>query len=685
MKYFLSLLICFLIIAQSGISANETVSASGAAPDSLPTVLTPNRSDIVTVRFRNEAALKFASHQLPSDPKEWETYRIQLKSEILRKAGVRIDHKLPLNMKETGSNQMKGYTVKNITFQTRPGVYATANLYVPEGKGPYPGVINVLGHWTKGKIDPNGPQGVGHTLASNGYVCLTIDPWGAGERATKHGVFEYHGTNLGASLMNIGESLLGVQVSDNMRAADLLISLPYVDGDKLGVTGASGGGNQTMWFAALDERIKASVPVVSVGSFESYIMGSNCICELLIDGFTLSEEAAVLALANAVMPCNHQKDSNPTFFPSEMLRTYTNAREVFKMMGKEDHIAYRIFDLTHGYMQEDRQAMLGWFDYHLKGKGNGQPITEVPFEQLPEEKLMVFPTGQRDANVMSTDEYCRIKGNELRSKFLANKSFDIEKKRNELSEMLRVQKMPEIVKVNRYSPVRGWERVAIETSDNKLMPLLIMKPSDKSKGFVIICNPDGKKGIPLESIEELRKKGTGIAILDLTGTGEAISKVDQTKDKAMVHHTLSRAELWLGRTMLGEWVNEINIAVSFLKSDFAAEKVIIDGTREAGLAGLYSGALKGDVQEIILRNSPVSYLFDNRENVSYFSMAIHLPGFLNWGDVSLAAALSGKNVSFINPVTMSGQPVSAEKLKAYTTEFGKIRSASSQPGSTVLK
>lgn len=685
MKYFLSLLICFLIIAQSGISANETVSASGAATDSLPTVLTPNRSDIVTVRFRNEAALKFASHQLPSDPKEWETYRIQLKSEILRKAGVRIDHKLPLNMKETGSNLMKGYTVKNITFQTRPGVYATANLYVPEGKGPYPGVINVLGHWTKGKIDPNGPQGVGHTLASNGYVCLTIDPWGAGERATKHGIFEYHGTNLGASLMNIGESLLGVQVSDNMRAADLLISLPYVDGDKLGVTGASGGGNQTMWFAALDERIKASVPVVSVGSFESYIMGSNCICELLIDGFTLSEEAAVLALANAVMPCNHQKDSNPTFFPSEMLRTYTNAREVFKMMGKEDHIAYRIFDLTHGYMQEDRQAMLGWFDYHLKGKGNGQPITEVPFEQLPEEKLMVFPTGQRDANVMSTDEYCRIKGNELRSKFLANKSFDIEKKRNELSEMLRVQKMPEIVKVNRYSPVRGWERVAIETSDNKLMPLLIMKPSDKSKGFVIICNPDGKKGIPLESIEELRKKGTGIAILDLTGTGEAISKVDQTKDKAMVHHTLSRAELWLGRTMLGEWVNEINIAVSFLKSDFAAEKVIIDGTREAGLAGLYSGALKGDVQEIILRNSPVSYLFDNRENVSYFSMAIHLPGFLNWGDVSLAAALSGKNVSFINPVTMSGQPVSAEKLKAYTTEFGKIRSASSQPGSTVLK
>ena len=90
--------------------------------------------------------------------------------------------------------------IKNITFQTRPGVYATANLFIPDGPGPFPAVINMLGHWTKGKIDSTGPQAVGHTLAANGYVCLTVDPWGAGERGTKHGIYEYHGANLGASL-----------------------------------------------------------------------------------------------------------------------------------------------------------------------------------------------------------------------------------------------------------------------------------------------------------------------------------------------------------------------------------------------------------------------------------------------------------------------------------------------------
>ena len=687
MKRSILFFICIIIFSQYKISGTPLMESSAFPKenfDTLPIVLTRNRADLIESKLRNEALLKFAEHELPGIPKEWETYRVTLKNEILKKAGVKIDHKLPLNIKETGSIQMKGYTIKNISFQTRPGVYATANLYVPDGKGPFPAVINMLGHWLKGKIDPSGPQAVGHTLAVNGYVCLTLDPWGAGERSTIHGVFEYHGSNLGASLMNIGETLLGIQVSDNMRGVDLLCSLPVVDPKNIGATGASGGGNQTMWFAALDERVKAAVPVVSVGSFESYIMRSNCICELLPDGLTFTEEAGVLALANAIMPCNHKKDPTPTFFPSEMMRTYSNAQKVFKMMGKENNIAYRVFDLTHGYMTEDREAMLGWFDFHLKGIGNGQPRKEIPFEQVPEEKLLVFQKGNRDANVISTDEYCRKKGAELRSATLNMKSFDPEKKKKELSDILRLKEKSELKNVHHYSAINGWEKLALETSDNKLIPVLLTAPVNKSLGYIIICNPGGKQVISLSSIDELKKTGMGIVIVDLTGTGEASSFHDQKTDKSMVHHTLARAELWLGRTMLGEWVEELNLVTGLLKSDYKAEKITIDGTKETGLAGLFCAALKGNFNEIILRDSPISYLFDNRQSVDFFSMAIHLPGFLNWGDVSLAAALSGKKVTFINPVTMSGQPLKADKLKEFKTEFDKLRVACKQPGSAVF-
>ncbi len=77
-------------------------------------------------------------------------------------------------------------------------------------------------------------------------------------------------------------------------------------------------------------------------------------------------------------------------------------------------------------------------------------------------------------------------------------------------------------------------------------------------------------------------------------------------------------------------------------------------------------------------------MFDTRESVDFFSMAIHLPGFLNWGDVSLAAALSGKPVTIINPVTMSGLTLNGSSLKEYKTEFQKLRRMTKQGGETVF-
>ena len=92
---------------------------------------------------------------------------------------------------------------------------------------------------------------------------------------------------------------------------------------------------------------------------------------MLTDGLTFTEEAAVLALIapRAIKMCNHIKDDIAAFNPREMLRSYNNAKPVFKMLGAENNIAYDTFDLTHGYWPEDRETMLGWFNLHLKGIG----------------------------------------------------------------------------------------------------------------------------------------------------------------------------------------------------------------------------------------------------------------------------------------------------------------------------
>lgn len=150
-------------------------------------------------------------------------------------------------------------------------------------------------------------------------------------------------------------------------------------------------------------------------------------------------------------------------------------------------------------------------------------------------------------------------------------------------------------------------------------------------------------------------------------------------------HTVSRAELWLGKTMMGEWVKELALVSNFLKTSYNAQSVNLDGSKESGLAGLFLAATGGNVDNLTLRYLPLTYLFDNRENINFFSMAIHLPGFLNWGDVSLAAALSNKQVRVINPVSMSGERISDEALRDYIAEFAKVRKLSKQAGQTVFK
>lgn len=686
MKQLLTICLCIVILTLFGacekkfnsqISNQSGSGVSLSKTDSLPAIFPENHADIVASRLRHEARMRFMQFDLPETKDEWEVFKAQLREKIIDKTGIFVDHSLPLDIHETGSIQMQGYTVKNIFFQTLPGLYATANLYVPDGEGPFPAVIKMHGHLAEAKM-ATAVQSVAHSLAKQGYVCLCIDAFGGGERGTIHGEFEYHGTNLGASLMNIGQSLLGIQVSENMRGIDLLCSLPYVDAENIGATGASGGGNQTMWVTAMDDRVKAASPVVSVGTFESYIMGSNCVCELEIDGLTLSEESGILAMVapRAILIQNHTLDSNAAFLPSEMMRTYTNVKPVFEMLGAGDHLRYQLFDLIHGYAKEDREAMLGWFNFHLKKTADGSPIKENKFETLVTEQLIVFAPGERNPGVASIQEYCQRQGSKLKNELLAQTKINIDLKRRELKDILRIDSLSVIKRVHSYSPKGGWDRFALETADGKLIPLLHLEPTDNALGYTMLFQPNGKEHTSLELIDDLKRQGSGIVIVDLFGTGEASSPSANVFDRGILgpFHTLARAELWLGRTVMGEWVNEIYLVEKFLEENFSPKIVNLDASRESGLAALFYAALYGvEPGHIILRESPVSYLFDTREGLQFFSMAIHLPGILSWGDVSLAAAIASKEIEFIDPVTVSGNPVFGDQLKDVESEFDGLK------------
>jgi hypothetical protein len=655
--------------------------------DKLPAVFDSVHPDYVALRVRNEAFVKASLCRLPENKEDWQKYRIVLKEEISKKTGAILGQTLPLNRKTTGTIRQKGYTVENIQFQTRPGIYATANLYIPDGKGKFPAILVMMGHSPNGRFYRN-YQAVALSLVLHGYVCLCIDPWGAGERTTYQGIFEDHGdeNNLGSALLDVGETMMGLQITDNIRAVDLLCSLPFVDSEKIGATGSSGGGNQTMWLSALDERVKAAVPVVSAGTFESYMLGSPCICEVLPGGLDITEEAGVLSLIapRAVKMINHLQDNNLSFLPVEMEKSLKKAQPVFKMLNAENKISSQVFDLPHGYYPEDREVMLGWFDLWLKGTGNGNPVHSILPDSIPTEQLMTFAPGKRDSSIITTEIFCKRKGIELRNAFLEIDSFDKEGKRSELRDLLGVNKMLVLQQRHSFPSKNGWKRLTLDISDGRVLPVLLKEPANPSGQFIILCNTTGMKKMPSDLIAKYLDSGKGIVLTDLSGIGESSSAETLQHDSQGNLRTLSRSELWLGRTLIGDWVEELDVLTHYLETEYKVKKVAIDGTREAGLAALFLAALNGNIDSLAIRDAPASYLFDTRENIDYFSMAIHLPGILKWGDISLAAGLSGTKITFVNPVTISGGELGSNELNRFQAEFDQVRNKCTTGGTIIF-
>src|SRR5262249_9128912 len=158
------------------------------------------------------------------------------------------------------------------------------------------------------------------------------------------------------------------------RMVDYLLTRPEVDGTRLGITGASGGGNQTMYAGALDERFAAVVPVCSVGTYQAYLKAACCVCEVLPGALRFPEGGAVLGLGapRALMVVSATKDAFQ-FSVGEAAKSIDYARAVFNLHGAAAKLAHRTFESPHAYSQPMREAMYGWMTKWLKGEGDGQP------------------------------------------------------------------------------------------------------------------------------------------------------------------------------------------------------------------------------------------------------------------------------------------------------------------------
>jgi len=253
---------------------------------------------------------------------------------------------------KTPKRQYDGYTVENIAIETLPGLYVAGSLYVPTGRnGKLPAMLCPNGHFVSGRYRPDHQLRCA-MLARMGVIALSYDLVGYGE-----------------SLLQLEESdhrrslTATVQMINNLRMLDFIHSLSAVDTSRIGITGASGGGSQSILLTALDDRIKLSVPVVMVSSYFS----GGCPCETgaghhFCGGGTNNTEIAAMAAPRPQLLISDGNDWTADFPTIDL----PYLKYVYGLYDRKNLVQnIHLPDEQHDYGPAKRQAMYAFVAEHF--------------------------------------------------------------------------------------------------------------------------------------------------------------------------------------------------------------------------------------------------------------------------------------------------------------------------------
>ncbi|MCB1205862.1 MAG: prolyl oligopeptidase family serine peptidase [Verrucomicrobiae bacterium] len=392
-----------------------TIASPGMAADyrSIPTE--PTEGDRILANYfdRETRRLTTRNAAFLENVADWAATQAEMRRQLFEMLGLQpLPARSDLKAEVTGSIERDGVIVEKIVFQSRPGLYVTADYYRPaKQEGPLPTILYVCGH---GGVKIDGVsygnkvtyQHHGNWFAKNGYTCLTIDTLQLGEIEGKH-----HGThNLGRWWWNSrGYTPAGVEAWNCIRALDYLETRPEADSEKFGVTGRSGGGAYTLWIAALDERIKVAAPVAGITSMKNHVsdgcIEGHCDCMFMVNTYRWDFPLITALIApRPLMILNTDKDN---IFPLDgVVDVYQKTRKVYEAMGAGDKIGFAIYEGPHKDTQPLRVPAFHWFERQFKGIELGDEIADTrapkPFEPAELKVLPEIPGNERNTFI---DEY----------------------------------------------------------------------------------------------------------------------------------------------------------------------------------------------------------------------------------------------------------------------------------------
>ena len=356
----------------------------------------------------------------PSSLSEWDVRRDQVRRRILVAEGLwPMPTKTPLNPVVHGKVEGDGFTVEKVYFESAPGFFVTGSLWKPKViKGKVPGVMFAHGHWQDARLALSDDEAVRKEIAAGGErferggksifqsLCIQLARMGCvvwqwdmlsdsdsiqfsreivhkfAKQRPEANQTENWGLYSPQAESHL-QSIMGLQTWNAVRGLDFLLSLPEVDPERTAITGASGGGTQTMLLAAIDERIKLSFPCVMV----STSMQGGCTCE---NASLLRIGTGNVEFAGLFAPKPQGMNTANDWTKEMSTKGFPDLQKLYTTFGKKDNVMLlRGEHFPHNYNAVTRSAFYTFVNKHFN-LGQPTPVIERDFEPLTKDKLTVW-------------------------------------------------------------------------------------------------------------------------------------------------------------------------------------------------------------------------------------------------------------------------------------------------------
>lgn len=567
-----------------------------------------------------------------------------------------------LNPKVTGITRFRGFRVEKIIFESIPKRYVTANLYIPDGDGPFPAAMEVCGHGIGGKV-PSPQSAI--LFALNKIAVLVVDPIGQGERiqfVNKNSESLTRGSTTEHTLLNQGANLLGTSVAayeywDNHRAIDYMMTRPEIDKSKIGVYGSSGGGTQTSYLVGLDDRVM----VASVCSYFTErervleVYGASDGCQHVpYEGREHLEIADfVMMMAPKPVLIMSGKFDFVDYWGAE--RAFAELKNAYSALGSPEKVSMFTVEGGHGMPKPKREALVTWFKKWMTG--DATPVVEKEQIIIQPGDLTCTGTGQvitsipdqvsiPDYHLMLADQF-----ESMRSAFTKNGRSEVKKK---VSELLGLE-IPEIkIKAEQTGIIkqRTYDLIKFQIIRPGQMPVpcVVVYPENagKNSSVVIYLNEEGKSSFLADEQTVLNYVNSSEIVIaaDLRGYGETADPLSLNDSKYWNReYRNAMISMHMGKPIMGQRVIDIMSLVDFAETNDILKwhKITLVANGSYGPVAVHATFLDDRIDRTEISRSVKSfteYLRDPLQRDVYTNV---LYGVLKYYDLQDLVRLAGNN------------------------------------------